>query len=47
MTSKSSEMNVLIPVEGEQDPVELPIPEQYKTVVRGNKLATESVQHSG
>eukprot|EP00026_Physarum_polycephalum_P007574 Phypoly_transcript_07637.p1 GENE.Phypoly_transcript_07637~~Phypoly_transcript_07637.p1 ORF type:complete len:506 (+),score=127.39 Phypoly_transcript_07637:71-1519(+) len=47
VTSKSSEMNVLVPVEGQDDLVELPIPEQYKTWVKGGKLVTETVQHSG
>ena len=28
------------------DPIELPIPEQFKTVVKGNKLHTEQVNHS-
>jgi adenylyl cyclase-associated protein len=48
VTSKSSEMNVLVPVDGQEDPVEMAIPEQYKTWVReGPKLFTETVQHSG
>jgi len=47
VTSKSSEMNVLLPQEGDADLVELPIPEQYKTVVQGNKLVTECVHHAG
>jgi len=47
VTSKISEMNVLLPVEGQDDLVELPVPEQYKTWVRGGKLVTETVQHSG
>jgi len=46
ITSKSSEMNVLIPSQSEdQDMVEMPIPEQYKTTVKGGKLRTEIVQH--
>jgi adenylyl cyclase-associated protein len=44
-TSKSSEMNVLIPDGG--DMVEMPIPEQYKTKVVNKKLVTEIVQHTG
>lgn len=48
VTSKSSEMNVLIPgATADQDLVELPIPEQYKTVLRGNNLVTECVHHAG
>jgi adenylyl cyclase-associated protein len=47
VTSKSSEMNVLLPSEGDQDIVELPVPEQFKTFVRSGKLVTECVQHAG
>jgi adenylyl cyclase-associated protein len=47
VTSKSSEMNVLIPGGQDQDLVEIPIPEQYKSLVKGGKLVTECVQHSG
>jgi len=47
VTSKSSEMNILLPGDGDADLVELPIPEQYKTVVKGNKLVTECVHHAG
>jgi len=46
ITSKSSEMNVLIPGASEdQDLIEIPIPEQYKTIVRNDKLITETVHH--
>jgi adenylyl cyclase-associated protein len=46
VTSKSSEMNVLLPsAEPDQDLVEIAIPEQYKTVVKNNKLVTEIVHH--
>jgi adenylyl cyclase-associated protein len=46
VTSKSSEMNVLIPgATPDADLVEIAIPEQFKTHVKGNKLVTESVQH--
>jgi len=39
-------MNVLIPGKEEgSDLVELAVPEQYKTIVKGGKLITESVQH--
>ena len=42
VTAKSSEMNVLIP-KGE-DFVEMPIPEQFKTVVKGGKLVTSATE---
>jgi adenylyl cyclase-associated protein len=47
-TSKSDEMNVVIPnpKEGE-DPIEMPIPEQFLSKVSNFKLHTESVQHTG
>jgi len=46
VTSKSSEMNVLIPgAKPEDDMTELAVPEQYKTIVKGQKLVTETVQH--
>jgi len=44
--SKSSEMNILIPGETAQDDmVELPVPEQFKTVFKNGKLVTESMSH--
>jgi len=43
VTSKSDSMNVVIP--GIDDIVELPVPEQFKTLVRNNRLVTEAVQH--
>lgn len=47
-TSKSSEINVTIPGKTEQDdPVEKPVPEQFKTVVRNGALFTEIVEHKG
>ncbi|EFA82907.1 cyclase associated protein [Heterostelium album PN500] len=46
VTSKSSEMNVLIPGATENDDmVEIAIPEQFKTVVQGTRLVTESMSH--
>eukprot|EP01132_Coremiostelium_polycephalum_P005584 gene5584-6951_t len=46
VTSKSSEMNILIPgATPNDDMIELSVPEQYKTVVKGNKLVTEHVSH--
>uniref|UniRef100_A0A914WNB2 C-CAP/cofactor C-like domain-containing protein n=1 Tax=Plectus sambesii TaxID=2011161 RepID=A0A914WNB2_9BILA len=42
VTSKSSEMNILVPTE-DGDFKEFPVPEQYKTVWNGNKLATSVV----
>jgi adenylyl cyclase-associated protein len=44
VTSKSSEMNILIP-KGD-DMVELPVPEQYITKVKDGKLVTETVAHA-
>jgi len=45
-SSKSSEMNVMIPGKTENDDlVEIAIPEQYRTVVRDGKLHTECTSH--
>jgi len=44
VTSKSSEMNIVIP-KGD-DVVELPVPEQYVTKVKDGKLITETVAHA-
>lgn len=47
ISSKSSEMNVLIP-KGDGDYTEIPIPEQFRTKVTGNKtLFTEIVENKG
>jgi len=45
VSSKSDAMNVSIPVEGEQDLVEIAIPEQFKTTIVNNKLVTVNVEH--
>lgn len=45
VTSKSDQMNILVPVEGQQDPVELPLPEQFKTMYVNGKLVTTTVAH--
>jgi len=42
VTSKSSEMNVVLPAD---EGIELAIPEQFKTKVVNGKLITESVAH--
>lgn len=42
ITAKSSEMNVMIPTGDEF--VEQPVPEQFKTVVNGKKLATSCTE---
>jgi len=48
VTSKSDSMNVLIPdPAGGQDPLELPVPEQYQTRVVNGKLETHHVEHKG
>ncbi|KIH67743.1 DE Adenylate cyclase associated [Ancylostoma duodenale] len=39
ITSKSSEMNVLIPM-ADGDFAEFPVPEQFKTTFNGSKLVT-------
>jgi adenylyl cyclase-associated protein len=44
--AKSSEMNVLIPgATADADLIEMPIPEQFKTVFKDGKLITEPVTH--
>jgi len=46
VTAKSDTMNVLIPGAKEGDDlIELPVPEQYKTLVKGRKLVTETMEH--
>ena len=44
ISSKSSEMNVLIPKDDEF--VEIPVPEQFRTVVSGMKLETVPTEHN-
>lgn len=47
ISSKSSEMNVMVP-KGDGDYVEYPVPEQYKTtVVPGKGLSTIIVENKG
>jgi adenylyl cyclase-associated protein len=46
VSSKSDAMNILIPdPAGGQDPVEIAVPEQFKTVVKNHKLITTTVDH--
>jgi adenylyl cyclase-associated protein len=46
VSSKSDQMNVLIPdPAGGPDPIEIAVPEQYKTFVKDNKLVTTTVEH--
>jgi len=46
VSSKSDQMNVLIPdPAGGQDPIEIAIPEQFKTSVNKGKLVTTTVEH--
>jgi len=46
VTSKSDQMNVLIPGAKEGDDlIELAVPEQYKTFVKGSRLVTETMEH--
>ncbi|KAJ3417612.1 hypothetical protein HDV05_000069 [Chytridiales sp. JEL 0842] len=47
-TAKSSELNVLIEGEGEDGGfAERPVPEQFKTSIKGGKLVTTIVEHKG
>jgi adenylyl cyclase-associated protein len=46
VSSKSDQMNILIPdPSGGQDPIEIAIPEQFKTLIKNNKLVTSTVEH--
>jgi len=46
ITSKSDAMNIVIPAPKDgDDPLELPVPEQFKTIIKNGKLVTEAVQH--
>lgn len=48
ITSKSSELNIVLPAKSEQDdPVEIPVPEQFETRIRNGKLETTCVAHVG
>lgn len=46
-TAKSSAINVVVPGAGNNDPQELPVPEQFVSTYQGGKLVTEAVSHSG
>jgi len=46
VTSKSSDVNILIPPKEEgADLVELPVPYQFKTIIKNGSLITHSVEH--
>ena len=46
VTAKSSEMNITIPGDNDNDePIEMPVPEQYKTRIVNKKLVTETMVH--
>jgi len=46
VSSKSDSMNVVLPPAKEgEDVTEIPIPEQYKTIIKNRKLITDSVRH--
>jgi len=48
VSSKVDSFNIVLPpLNPTDDPLELPVPEQYKTVIKGRTLHTETVQHSG
>merc|ERR1712125_48512 len=47
VTAKSDEMNVVIPASSPNaDPTELPIPEQFTTVIKDNALVTTPLEHT-
>lgn len=48
-TAKCSAINVSLPVEGEEDGVfvERAVPEMLRTTIKGGKLVTTVVEHSG
>lgn len=46
ITAKSSEMNILIPKE-DGEFVECPVPEQFKTVIKGHSLVTTCTEKAG
>jgi len=46
VTSKSDSLNVLIPdPSGAPDPIEIAVPEQFKTLIKNGKLITNTVEH--
>jgi len=46
VSSKSDAMNILIPdPAGGVDPIEIAVPEQFKTLIKNNKLITTTVEH--
>ncbi|KAM6974603.1 adenylyl cyclase-associated protein 1 [Tautogolabrus adspersus] len=47
VSAKSSEMNILVPKGDEGDFSEFPVPEQFKTVWDGKKLATTATEIAG
>jgi adenylyl cyclase-associated protein len=48
-TSKTTEINISIPKDdsANADMIELPVPEQLKTVIENGKLVTTTVEHAG
>jgi len=48
VTSKTDAFNILIPdPSGNPDPLEIAVPEQFKTLVKNGKLVTTAVEHKG
>jgi len=47
VTSKTSEMNVSFPDPAQDDMVETPVPEQFKSYVKNGKLVSEIIYHKG
>jgi adenylyl cyclase-associated protein len=47
VTSKTSALNISVPVGNEGEFDEKPVPEQMRTVIKDGKLVTTIVEHSG
>jgi adenylyl cyclase-associated protein len=49
ITAKCSAINISLPVEGEEEGVfdEKPLPEMFRSTVKGGKLVTTIVEHTG
>eukprot|EP00290_Baffinella_frigidus_P005441 CAMPEP_0180132926 /NCGR_PEP_ID=MMETSP0986-20121125/9256_1 /TAXON_ID=697907 /ORGANISM="non described non described, Strain CCMP2293" /LENGTH=433 /DNA_ID=CAMNT_0022072987 /DNA_START=101 /DNA_END=1402 /DNA_ORIENTATION=+ len=48
VSSKCSELNIVLPAKSnDEDPVELPVPEQFETRVRNGALVTTHISHVG
>ena len=47
LSSKCSELNIIPQSQTGEETIELPIPEQFRTVVKQGRLVTELVSHTG